>query len=159
MELQVLLSLKSSASTDPDPYTVSTQPSESIRMRPQVRTKSLVNPDPTKGDADEERDVNGEGTGEPGKDVMWEVGSLSDDSEAEGQDGGKKERKGIGGSSSGRGERRGLLGVDEGEEGDGDQGRAPKGTDVDPFGGEGEEDGSGEYTGVKPDDDAEHAHR
>ena len=107
----VLLSLKSSAKTATDPYTVSTEPN-TIRLRPQApradsssfASKNNSNKTTLSGTHKAE--------GSPEADVMWEVGSVSDSGdEATGEE---RERRGIGGD--GRGERRGLLGEEEEDE-------------------------------------------
>jgi hypothetical protein len=136
-----ILSLKSSAKHAPDPYTVSTEPSGSMRMRPHMpRGRSGT---PGEGG---ESDVNGDDGSGPSKaaeegrgrivrsrsdrlgggardgdederEVMWEVGSISDsgdDDDGTGE-GGEDRRKGIGGGDV-RGERRGLLFDEEEEE-------------------------------------------
>ncbi|EIW69442.1 hypothetical protein TREMEDRAFT_43986 [Tremella mesenterica DSM 1558] len=105
----VLLSLKSSVKTATDPYTVTTEPTSSMRLNPRTRGSRNVSGDtnPFKGGDDETADEDAD---RPKEDVLWEVGSLSDTSDNE-----EDKRKGIGGGSSG-GERRGLLYDDEGEE-------------------------------------------
>ncbi|ORX39949.1 hypothetical protein BD324DRAFT_615617 [Kockovaella imperatae] len=119
----VLLSLKSSAKAATDPYTVSTEPATSIRLRPQMRTVSATShkSTPSKG---EEDDIDGLGEHVSAKrdDVLWEAGSVSDGSDNEDQE---KERRGLGGGGH-RGERRGLL-DEEGEDGDLDSPTKPKG--------------------------------
>lgn len=123
-----ILSLKSSAKAAPDPYTITAQ-SDSVRMRPRMplgRSASGLGAGPSEGrehDDDNEaagpsklhKAEEGRSTGE----VMWEVGSVSDDDDdddvAKGEEG-EGERRGIGGGNV-RGERRGLL-IDEPEDGD-----------------------------------------
>ncbi|WWC89967.1 uncharacterized protein L201_004896 [Kwoniella dendrophila CBS 6074] len=124
----VLLSLKSSAKAAPDPYTVSAQPSDSMRLRPRshARTQSgITDPESAAGGTPKKKydqdDIDalsdgGEG-GEP-RDVLWEVGSVSDDDsdrDLDRDDEEKKEKKGkgVGGLRGGTGERRGLLGDEE----------------------------------------------
>ena len=125
----VLLSLKSSAKAATDPYTVSTEPSSSIRLRPQpqMRTASGSSHKSThsKGDDDEVDDLGKQV--EARDEVLWEVGSVSDSEKGE-----EAERKGLGGG--GRGEQRGLLD----EEDDPDEGPSKR-----------TEEDFGEYEGVK----------
>ena len=91
----VLLSLKASAKTATDPYTVTTE-SDSIHLRPRPpRSKDV----PRTQDEDEESSP---------AEVMWEVGSVSDSED------GEQERRGAA-QPGGRGERRGLLGDDDDE--------------------------------------------
>lgn len=134
----VLLSLKSSAKTATDPYTVSTEPSASIRLRPQpqMRTVSGTSNKSTqaKGEDDEVDDL-GEPVEPRRSDILWEVGSVSDDSDKGDEE---SERKGLGGGGGQRGEQRGLLDV-EGEEGAGEPSKRK------------EEDDFGEYEGVNGD--------
>jgi hypothetical protein len=80
------------------------------------------------------------------QDVLWEVGSLSDASDAE-----EKERRGVGGGKTSKGERRGLL-VDEEEVEEGDRAGSSKREgekEGDPFG---DDQGFGEYEGVGQED-------
>jgi hypothetical protein len=116
---QVLLSLKSSAKATTDPYTVSTEPTSAVRLRPRA-PKFAEDEDSAEagaGPSTSKRDeVDEEHEGRPREDVLWEVGSVSDDG-TEGGEGGEEKRKGIGGGDV-RGERRGLL-VDDEDEGDG----------------------------------------
>jgi hypothetical protein len=120
----VLLSLKSSAKTAGDPYTVTTE-SNSIHLRPQAPRAQH-----SKGSAKDDDAENGY-RAPGGNDVMWEVGSVSDSEDGK-DDEGKRiarrdgreeteepedeqqpERRGVGGVQNGRGERRGLLGEEE----------------------------------------------
>ena len=124
--VQVLLSLKSSAKATTDPYTVSTEPTSAVRLRPRA-PKFAEDADSAEagpgagagaGPSSSKRDeVDDEDEDErrPREDVLWEVGSVSDDG-TEGGEGGEEKRKGIGGGDV-RGERRGLL-VDDEDEGD-----------------------------------------
>jgi hypothetical protein len=122
----VLLSLKSSAKTATDPYTVTTE-SNSIHLRPrQPRQRSAgaeAYGDAENGEAaprgGKKGDVDGaegEGTqgerGERGEEVMWEVGSLSDSDDDEG-----KKPLGPNGASPGRR-------ADDGEQGEVEDGVA-----------------------------------
>lgn len=111
---QVLLSLKSAANAAPDPYTVSAQPAPGMRLNPRSRVVSKQSDAEGEDEAEREDRSNLEA---PKRDeVMWEVGSVSDDedvpTEREGQPGDAK--RGLGESSGrGTGERRGLLDEDE----------------------------------------------
>ena len=148
----VLLSLKSSAKSATDPYTISTRATPSMRLNPRSRVVSKSDSEP----ADESDQAGSPNT--PKRDeVMWEVGSVSDDedeSRIDGAGAGAEETKqGLGeGSGRGQGERRGLLDdEDEGDvdgEGEGD-GQSEKGKrarkDEDD-----EEEGFGEYEAVVP---------
>jgi hypothetical protein len=119
----VLLSLKSSAKSATDPYTVSARPTSSMRMNPRSR---VVSKQSNSGhDDDEERDQPHGSPLAPKDEVMWEVGSVSDDEDTgareqdEGNDAGMNTKQGLGeGSGRGRGERRGLLDDDEDGEGE-----------------------------------------
>lgn len=97
----VLLSLKASAKTTSDPYTVTTE-SDSIHLRPrQPRSK-----DPSRPNGDEE-------TGPA--EIMWEVGSVSDSEDGkDGRDEASDKRRGTS-QRGGKGEQRGLLGDEEDE--------------------------------------------
>ncbi|RSH94093.1 hypothetical protein EHS25_006747 [Saitozyma podzolica] len=121
----VLLSLKSSAKATTDPYTVSTEPPGAVRLRPRA-PKFAEDADSAEAGAGagagpstskrDEVDEEHEDERRPREDVLWEVGSVSDDGTVGGE-GGEEKRKGIGGGDV-RGERRGLLVEDE-DEGDG----------------------------------------
>jgi hypothetical protein len=113
----VLLSLKSSAKSATDPYTVSARPTPSMRLNPRSRVVS-------KQSENEEEDESEHGPpSRPKRDeVMWEVGSVSDD-----EDGVKKvddpetegaKPQGLGEGSGGHGERRGLLDEEDEIEGE-----------------------------------------
>jgi hypothetical protein len=114
----VLLSLKSSAKSATDPYTVSARPTPSMRLNPRSRVVSK------QSEHDEHEDETEHGSpSRPKRDeVMWEVGSVSDD-----EDGVKKvddpdsevaKPQGLGEGSGGHGERRGLLDEEEEIEGE-----------------------------------------
>ncbi|KAL0250399.1 hypothetical protein I308_102572 [Cryptococcus tetragattii IND107] len=160
----VLLSLKSSANTSSDPYTVSAQPSGSMRLRP--RTPKSEMDAGNNGEAagpsaylhKEEEDEEYEGVSGPGN-VLWEVGSVSDHSGDEHE--GEEERtgKGVGGVKGGTGERRGLLGEEEQDvhEGEDKEGEDKKGATRNPF--DDEEDGFGEYEGVNVEEEQRTEHR
>ncbi|KAK1924848.1 hypothetical protein DB88DRAFT_534894 [Papiliotrema laurentii] len=107
----VLLSLKSSAKTATDPYTVSTEPN-TIRLRPQAPRADSSSSASKNNSNKTTLSGTHKAEGSPEADVMWEVGSVSDSGdEATGEE---RERRGIGGD--GRGERRGLLGEEEEDE-------------------------------------------
>ncbi|OCF36656.1 hypothetical protein I316_01909 [Kwoniella heveanensis BCC8398] len=166
----VLLSLKSSAKIAPDPYTVSAQPGNSMRLNPRSHARRASAPGgadddiestPTKSkkydqDDIDELDYASPGPGGRREDVLWEVGSVSDASDDEGGEGrsqGKGKGKGVGGIQGGSGERRGLLGEEEedlheNEEGGSSPVREKK---KDPFR-DGDDDGFGEYEGVTHED-------
>ena len=145
----VLLSLKSSAKSATDPYTISTRATPSMRLNPRSRVVSKADgeDDTEHNDSDQAGSPNTPKSDE----VMWEVGSVSDDedeSRIDGAGAGVEETKqGLGeGSGRGQGERRGLLDEeDEGDvEGDGeDKGKRAR-EDED------EEEGFGEYEAVAP---------
>ncbi|KAK8869760.1 hypothetical protein IAR55_000328 [Kwoniella newhampshirensis] len=149
----VLLSLKSSAKTAPDPYTVSAQPSHSVRLRPRVHRRGASETDPEAGSSkvyEGDEDDDGAFTDEEVRtqNVVWEVGSVSDASDDE-KDGEKEDKgKGVGGVKGGSGERRGLLGEEEEQlhEGDVDDDRIKN---ENPLGEGDDEDGFGEYEGVE----------
>ena len=65
---------------------------------------------PSKLNEDDDDEDEATERAEGQKDVLWEVGSVSDTSDRD-----EKERRGIGGGKNSKGERRGLL-VDEEEE-------------------------------------------
>ncbi|WVQ78317.1 hypothetical protein IAT38_000402 [Cryptococcus sp. DSM 104549] len=164
----VLLSLKSSAKTASDPYTVSTQPSNSMRLRPRTHGKRSsaagaeaglaagatemgeAGPSKYAGGEDEDGAFTAEEVRQ--ENVLWEVGSVSsdegNDEEKEGEKG-----KGVGGVRGGTGERRGLLGEEEEDLHEGDeenrdrerQGERDQGSDD-------EDDGFGDYEGVEPEE-------
>ena len=98
---------------------------------------------PSKLDEAEEEDVDSPDGSEGHQDVLWEVGSVSDASDAQ-----EKERRGVGGGYS-KGERRGLLVDEEDEVEDGDRmGTSKRSRDkaeADPFV---DGEGFGEYEGV-----------
>ncbi|WRT67209.1 uncharacterized protein IL334_004175 [Kwoniella shivajii] len=152
----VLLSLKSSAKAAPDPYTVSAQPHNSMRLRPRSHartTSGITDPEsgPSKYDQDE---IDALSDDNEAKDVLWEVGSVSDASDDESR--GENKGKGVGGTKGGSGERRGLLGDQEESsrenERHGGQSRKEKKRETDnPFE-VGEEDGFGDYEGVTHED-------
>lgn len=160
----VLLSLKSSANTSSDPYTVSAQPSGSMRLRPRT-PKSEMDAE-NNGEAagpsaylhKEEEDEEYEGVSGPGN-VLWEVGSVSDHSgdEHEGEE--ERSGKGVGGVKGGTGERRGLLGEEEQNvhEGEDKEGEDKKGATRNPF--DDEDDGFGEYEGVNVEEEQSTEHR
>ncbi|WVO22008.1 uncharacterized protein IAS62_003328 [Cryptococcus decagattii] len=160
----VLLSLKSSANTSSDPYTVSAQPSGSMRLRPRT-PKSEMDAE-NNGEAagpsaylhKEEEDEEYEGVSGPGN-VLWEVGSVSDHSgdEHEGEE--ERSGKGVGGVKGGTGERRGLLGEEEQDvhEGEDKEGEDKKGETRNPF--DDEDDGFGEYEGVNVEEEQSTEHR
>lgn len=148
----VLLSLKSSAKSATDPYTISTRATPSMRLNPRSRVVS-------KADGENDTDHNeSDQAGSPNRpkrdEVMWEVGSVSDDEDESRVEGGGAEetKQGLGeGSGRGQGERRGLLDdEDEGEveEGGGEnqseKGRRARRNEDD------EEEGFGEYEAVAP---------
>lgn len=115
----VLLSLKSSAKSATDPYTVSARPTPSMRLNPRSRAVSK------QSEHEEEDDSEHGSPSRPKRDeVMWEVGSVSDDEEGERKLDPEAEQakpQGLGeGSGHGHGERRGLLDEDEEVEGDGE---------------------------------------
>lgn len=148
---QVLLSLKSSANAAPDPYTtVSAEPSSAMRLNPRSRVVSK------QSNAEEDRDGD---DGEPSArstkrdEVMWEVGSDSDDDDGVGNvvkgevEGGEGQRRGLGESSGhGRGERRGLLDDDDAERGEAD-GVTDAGVDVKKSG-NGDDEAFGDFQAV-----------
>lgn len=119
----VLLSLKSSAKSATDPYTVSARPTSNMRMNPRSRVVSKQSDTGEGGDDEEER---GSPVTPKRDEVMWEVGSVSDDEDAEGSKEQAGKPQGLGeGSGRGQGERRGLLDEDEADgEVDGDKGKA-----------------------------------
>jgi len=131
----VLLSLKSSAKTAPDPYIVVAHPGNSIRVRPRARAKPL--PD------DRSPIENGDGStnGQKRDDVLWEVGSASDGDDEE-----EEKRRGVDQGKRGQGERKGLLGDEEDHEIEGDGGESSARPGRDPFADE--EDDFGGYEGV-----------
>lgn len=143
----VLLSLKSSAKSATDPYTISTRATPSMRLNPRSRVVS-------KADGEDDTDHNeSDQAGSPNTpkrdEVMWEVGSVSDDEDESRVEGGGAEetKQGLGeGSGRGQGERRGLLDEeDEGDvEGDGEDKGKRQRKDED------EEEGFGEYEAVVP---------
>jgi hypothetical protein len=116
----VLLSLKSSAKSATDPYTVSARPTPSMRLNPRSRAVSKQ----SEHSHDEHEDESEHGSpSRPKRDeVMWEVGSVSDDEDGGNKDGAEEGGKpqGLGeGPGHGHGERRGLLDEEEEVEGDG----------------------------------------
>nr|XP_018263783.1 uncharacterized protein I303_03656 [Kwoniella dejecticola CBS 10117]OBR85941.1 hypothetical protein I303_03656 [Kwoniella dejecticola CBS 10117] len=174
----VLLSLKSSAKAAPDPYTVSAQPSNSMRLRPRSHART-----PSQAGIHDRTAGEGEGEGGPSskyegddihalsdgvlepRDVLWEVGSVSDASDEEDKENEKEKGKGVGGMRGGTGERRGLLGDEEEDLHEGedhnashrDRASANRGKD-NPFAdgykaeaGE-DEDAFGDYEGVEHED-------
>jgi hypothetical protein len=162
---QVLLSLKSSAKAATDPYTVTTQPAGSVRLRPRAHNFAAEGEDVEAGPSNQHRErQSGEGGDAPDggrEDVLWEVGSLSDKSELEEVKlDGEEKRLGVGGGDM-RGERRGLLVADDAEAEDDEEdggkeratgaGTATLGPDVpeeaerNPFA---DEEGFGEYKSV-----------
>lgn len=154
----VLLSLKSSANTSSDPYTVSAQPTGSMRLRPRTPKSEMVAENGEAGPSDyrkEEDDEEYEGDSGP-RDVLWEVGSVSDHS---GDDDGHEAEeegtgRGVGGVKGGTGERRGLLGE---EEQDVHEGEDKEGATGNPF--EDGDDGFGEYEGVNVEEEQSTEHR
>ncbi|WVF72206.1 hypothetical protein IAT40_007018 [Kwoniella sp. CBS 6097] len=163
----VLLSLKSSAKIAPDPYTVSAQPTNSMRLNPRSHARRASAPGgggeddiestPTKSkkydqDDIDELDYASPGPGGRREDVLWEVGSVSDASDEEGGDGEKGKGKGVGGIPGGSGERRGLLGEEEEDLHQNEDGQSPvREKKRDPFR-DGDDDGFGEYEGVTHED-------
>ncbi|ODO11605.1 hypothetical protein I350_00387 [Cryptococcus amylolentus CBS 6273] len=137
----VLLSLKSSAKTESDPYTVgeTVQAGGSMRLRPRAPKMS------TEEGHDEDHEDGHESRAE---NVLWEVGSASDQSDDENEENAQKNR-GVGGVKGGTGERRGLLGEEEEDRHEGDE----EGDKRNPF--EEGDDGFGEYAGVGTDDERE----
>jgi len=140
----VLLSLKSSAKSATDPYTVSARPTPSMRLNPRSR---VVSKQSENGEHEEEDESEHGSPSRPKRDeVMWEVGSVSDD-----EDGVKKiddpdaegaKTQGLGEGSGGHGERRGLLDEEEEIEGeDRDDQPGPLGKD--------ENEEFGEYEAVR----------
>ncbi|OXH40509.1 hypothetical protein J008_01160 [Cryptococcus neoformans] len=154
----VLLSLKSSANTSSDPYTVSAQPTGSMRLRPRTPKSETVAENGEAGPSDyrkEEDDEDYEGDSGP-RDVLWEVGSVSDHS---GDDDGHEAEeegtgRGVGGVKGGTGERRGLLGE---EEQDVHEGEDKEGATGNPF--EDGDEGFGEYEGVNVEEEQSTEHR
>ncbi|OXC69746.1 hypothetical protein AYX13_01512 [Cryptococcus neoformans] len=154
----VLLSLKSSANTSSDPYTVSAQPTGSMRLRPRTPKSETVAENDEAGPSDyrkEEDDEEYGGDSGP-RDVLWEVGSVSDHS---GDDDGHEAEeegtgRGVGGVKGGTGERRGLLGE---EEQDVHEGEDKEGATGNPF--EDGDEGFGEYEGVNVEEEQSTEHR
>jgi len=140
----VLLSLKSSAKSATDPYTVSARPTPSMRLDPRSRVVSKSS------EHEEDQSEHGSPSRPKRDEVMWEVGSVSDDEDAgvkgddqESGEGGTK--TGLGeGSGHGHGERRGLLDEEDEIEGDGRYDEAEPG----PSGKE-ESEEFGEYEAVR----------
>ncbi|WVQ71665.1 hypothetical protein IAR50_001205 [Cryptococcus sp. DSM 104548] len=135
----VLLSLKSSAKTESDPYTVgeTVQAGGSMRLRPRAPKMST----------EDEHEDHGDGHGSGADNVLWEVGSASDESDQQPEENEQKNR-GVGGVKGGTGERRGLLGEEEEDRHEGDEDGIKN-----PF--EEGDDGYGEYSGVGTDDERE----
>ncbi|WVN85327.1 uncharacterized protein L203_100472 [Cryptococcus depauperatus CBS 7841] len=146
----VLLSLKSSTKTAADPYTISTEPSSiNMRLRP-TQTKTKLGQDAEAGQADSLGNDNRTGLSTSRENVLWEVGSVGDDSDTEHEAEGKG--KGVGGIRGGSGERRGLLGEEERdihEEDDGHAMSRPESATQD--------DDFGEYEDVTTDDPEKHS--
>jgi hypothetical protein len=137
----VLLSLKSSAKSATDPYTVTARPTADMRLNPRSR---VVSKQSENGEREDEDETVGSPTTPKRDEVMWEVGSVSDDEEAEGNKDQPGKPQGLGeGSGRGQGERRGLLDEDDAEEGD-----KSKDIDVPLNDSDGEED-FGEYEAVR----------
>jgi hypothetical protein len=138
----VLLSLKSSAKSATDPYTVSARPTPSMRLNPRSRVVSKQ----SEHDDHEDESEHGSPSRPKRDEVMWEVGSVSDD-----EDGVKKvdepdteeaKPQGLGEGSRGHGERRGLLDEEDEIEGeDRDDQPGPLGKD--------ENEDFGEYEAVR----------
>ena len=147
----VLLSLKSSAKSATDPYTISTRATPSMRLNPRSNSRVVSKSDSEPADESEQAGS----PNRPKDEVMWEVGSVSDDedeSRVEGA-GAEETKHGLGeGSGRGQGERRGLLDdEDEGDvegEGEGDE-QSEKGKRARKDEDEGDE-GFGEYEAVAP---------
>jgi hypothetical protein len=148
----VLLSLKSSAKSATDPYTVSTRATPSMRLNPRSRvvsnTKSHSEPDHDRDHDDLEQAESGSPDRPKRDEVMWEVGSVSDDEDDPRVDGDQETKpQGLGERSGrGQGERRGLLDEEdeiEGEEENEDGRIREKGKN-----GDEEEEGFGEYEAV-----------
>ena len=116
-----------------------------MRLRPHKRSDSTTEGEggPSKFDEAEEEDVGSLEQSGGHQDVLWEVGSVSDGSDAQ-----EKERRGVGGGYSG-GERRGLLVDEEDDAEDGDRTGTSKqsrdSAEADPFV---DEEGFGEFEGV-----------
>jgi hypothetical protein len=109
----VLLSLKSSAKSATDPYTVSARPTSNMRLNPRSRVVSKQSETGEGGDQDEDEE-RGSPVLPKRDEVMWEVGSVSDDEDADGSKEQPGKPQGLGeGSGRGQGERRGLLDEDE----------------------------------------------
>lgn len=155
----VLLSLKSSANTSSDPYTVSTQPTGSMRLRPRApKSETIAETENDEAGPSayrkEEDDEEYEGVSGP-RDVLWEVGSVSDHSGDDGHDAEEEGTgRGVGGVKGGTGERRGLLGE---EEQDVHEGEDKEGAAGNPF--EEGDDGFGEYEGVNVEEEQSTEHR
>ena len=113
----VLLSLKSSAKSATDPYTVSTRPTASMRLDPRSR---VVSKQSENGEGDESE--HGSPSRPKRDEVMWEVGSVSDDEDGvtkiDDPDAEGAKPQGLGEGSGGHGERRGLLDEEEEIEGE-----------------------------------------
>jgi hypothetical protein len=145
----VLLSLKSSAKSATDPYTVSTRATPSMRLNPRSRVVSKSQSEP--GDDRDQDELEQAESGSPSRpkrdEVMWEVGSVSDDeNEDEHRVDGAQEMKpqGLGeGSGRGQGERRGLLDEEDEIDGEEEDDRIRRKGRVDE-----EEEGFGEYEAV-----------
>jgi hypothetical protein len=146
----VLLSLKSSAKSATDPYTVSTRATPSMRLNP--RSRVVSNTKSQSGSDHDQDELEGEQAGSGSSDrpkrdeVMWEVGSVSDDEDEHRVDGDQEvQPQGLGeGSGRGQGERRGLLDEEDEIEGEEEDDRIRgKGKNVDE-----EDEGFGEYGAV-----------
>ena len=125
-----ILSLKSSAKSSSDPYTVSTEPEDGMRMQPRQRlsgggggeTETSHEPVTAKRPVPQRSRSSASASNPPvsgggEREVMWEVGSVSSDEDepSEKKDGAEGDRIGLGIKGAG-GERRGLLFGDEEEE-------------------------------------------
>ena len=134
---------------------MSALPAASMRLHPQARSQSISEGERQSkldGVGDDEEADEAAGPSERPRDVLWEVGSVSDESDEEGKEGGR----GVGGAKEGRGEQRGLLveedGLEEDGDGEGVSGPARRPAEGgDPFSDQGEngDEGFGEYEGVQ----------
>lgn len=115
----VLLSLKSSAKSATDPYTVSARPAPSMRLDPRSR---VVSKQSEHDDEHEDESANGSPSRPKRDEVMWEVGSVSDDEDGikkiDDPDTERAKPQGLGEGSGGHGERRGLLDEEDEIEGE-----------------------------------------
>ncbi|KAI5450135.1 hypothetical protein NCC49_003762 [Naganishia albida] len=125
----VLLSLKKTDSETAPGHTVSAaNPAASMRLNPlqasaTMRSSGASSSRPPLSAGETRARANSRSTsyqnkaGDEENQVVWEVGSVSDDSDAEGKDGKEKPPgRGVGGTRDAYGERGGLLHSDEEEE-------------------------------------------